>query len=192
MKHTFTYKQGAYTLRSMQEEDFEAYYEAGFLHFDAEIARLTGSKASYTKEEVAAYFQRCLTDETRYDFLLVDEDDQILGESVINDWDKTLRSANFRICLFHADKLGQGIGSWAVCATRDFAFEELHLHRLSLDVFVFNPRAKRAYEKASFRVEGVLRDALWDEDHYADDILMSLLEDEWKAQKAITPISENR
>ena len=68
--------------------------------------------------------------------------------------------------------------------TRDFPFRELRLHRLSLDVFSFNPRAKRAYEKAGFRVEGVLRDAIRDGDSYADDILMSILEDEWKSRSS--------
>ena len=63
---------------------------------------------------------------------------------------------------------------------RDFAFRELKLHRLSLDVFSFNTRAKKAYEKAGFRVEGSLRDAIWDNGVYADDILMSILEDEWQ------------
>ena len=41
--------------------------------------------------------------------------------------------------------------------TRDFAFEELKLHRLELDVYSFNPRAERVYQKAGFRREGVLR-----------------------------------
>ena len=67
--------------------------------------------------------------------------------------------------------------------TRDFAFEVLKLHRLELDVFSFNPRARRVYEKAGFKVEGVLRDAVKDGDRYADDILMAILEDEWRALK---------
>ena len=67
--------------------------------------------------------------------------------------------------------------------TRGFAFEKLHLHRLELDVFSFNPRAEKAYLKAGFKREGVLRDAVKDGDNYADDILMAILEDEWKAMQ---------
>lgn len=58
--------------------------------------------------------------------------------------------------------------------TRDFAFEELKLHRLELDVFSFNPRAEKTYLKAGFKREGVLRDAIIYDDKYADDILMSI------------------
>ncbi len=68
--------------------------------------------------------------------------------------------------------------------TRDFAFEQLKLHRLELDVFSFNPRAEKAYLKAGFKREGILRDALWDGEKYADDILMAILEDDWKEIKA--------
>ena len=82
--------------------------------------------------------------------------------------------------VFKSKNCGKGIGSWAIQTTRDFAFCERKLHRLSLDVFSFNIRAKKAYEKAGFRVEGILRDAIWDNGVYADDILMSILEEEWK------------
>ena len=75
---------------------------------------------------------------------------------------------------------GRGIGSWAIAKTRDFAFEQLKLHRLELDVFSFNPRAEHAYQKAGFRREGVLRDAVRDGETYADDILMAILEEDWR------------
>ena len=78
---------------------------------------------------------------------------------------------------------GKGIGTWATEITRDFAFEKLKLHRLELDVYSFNPRAEKVYLKAGFKRDGVLRDAIMDGDSYADDIIMSILEDEWKALK---------
>jgi RimJ/RimL family protein N-acetyltransferase len=53
------------------------------------------------------------------------------------------------------------------------------LHRISLEVFAFNPRARRAYEKAGFVVEGVLRDALYWDGEWVDSIAMSVLAAEW-------------
>ncbi len=121
----------------------------------------------------------------RYLFLILSPDGEIIGESVINQIDRDMRCANFRICLFRAAQRGKGIGSWAVEITRDFAFAQLQLHRLELDVFSFNPRAEKAYKKAGFRTEGVLRDAIMDGDRYADDILMAILEDEWRRIKGL-------
>ncbi|APG70981.1 GNAT family acetyltransferase [Lactobacillus delbrueckii subsp. delbrueckii] len=54
------------------------------------------------------------------------------------------------------------------------------MHRLELDVFSFNPRAEKAYLRAGFKREGVLRDAVFDRVKYADDILMAILEDDWR------------
>lgn len=50
-------------------------------------------------------------------------------------------------------------------------------------MFSFNPRAERAYAKAGFKREGIKRDAVMDGDKYADDIFMSILEDEWQVLK---------
>ena len=45
----------------------------------------------------------------------------------------------------------------------DYAFDRVGLHRLELEVFAFNPRARRVYEKCGFVLEGTMRDALlWD------------------------------
>ena len=44
-------------------------------------------------------------------------------------------------------------------------------------------RAEKCYPKAEFKREGVLRDAVLNGDEYADDILMSILEDEWREIK---------
>lgn len=50
-------------------------------------------------------------------------------------------------------------------------------------MYSFNPRAETVYLKAGFKREGVLRDVIMDGAKYADDILMSILEDEWRTLK---------
>lgn len=184
MKETYSWKREEYTLRTARAEDAERYYTENFNPLDPEVARLTGCKPSFTQQEVTEFFLQCVEDETRFDFLLVAPDGRVVGESVVNEIDKETRSANFRICIFSAAARGQGLGLWMVRVTRDFAFEQLGLHRLSLDVFSFNPRAAAVYEKAGFRCEGVLRDAVRDGAAYGDDILMSILENEWQEMKA--------
>lgn len=117
--------------------------------------RLTGSKERYSRDEVISFFLACLDDPDRRDFLLVDPAGRIAGECVINEIDWDARCANFRIGIFRPEDRGQGLGTWAVRVTRDLAFEALGLHRLALNVFSFNPRARRAYLAAGFREEGV-------------------------------------
>ncbi|MGQ9667827.1 MAG: GNAT family N-acetyltransferase [Anaerolineae bacterium] len=44
----------------------------------------------------------------------------------------------------------RGLGTKAVRTLLRFAFLELNLHRVELEVYDFNPRAMRCYEKAGF------------------------------------------
>lgn len=153
-------------------------------NLDKEVARLTGCKETFTKEEVFSFFQKSLEDKNRFFFLITAPDGRIIGESVINEIDWELGCGNFRIGIFQKDVRGKGIGTWATEATRDFAFEQLKLHRLELDVYSFNPVGEKTYLKAGFKREGVLRDAVMDGEQYADDILMAILEEDWKQLKA--------
>lgn len=183
MKTNILSEKEGFVIRLARAEDAADYYEQNYCPLDKEVARLTGCKEAFTKEEVISFFLKSLEEDDRYFFLIIAPDGRIIGESVINEIDWSLRCANFRIALYHTTERGKGIGTWATEATRDFAFEELKLHRLELDVYSFNPRAEKAYIKAGFKREGVLRDAVLDGDKYADDILMSILEDEWRTWK---------
>lgn len=177
------WEKDGYILRLAREEDAESYFEQNFAPLDREAARFKGCKESFTREEVVAFFREAIHAEDRYFFLLLSPDGRIIGESVINEIDWKLRRGNFRIGIFQRTEREKGIGTWVTEVTRDFAFADLKLHRLELDVFSFNLRAEKAYLKAGFKREGVLRDAVLDGDRYADDILMAMLEDEWKALK---------
>lgn len=183
LKNEPIWEKDGFILRPGRETDAEAYYAQNFNPLDPEVARMTGSRTEFSRDTVVSYFLRCLDDPERVDFLLIAPNGEIIGESVINEIDWETRRGNFRIGIFRPDFRGRGIGTWMVETTRDFAFEVLKLHRLELDVYSFNPRAERAYEKAGFRREGVLRDAIRDGACYADAILMALLEGEWREQR---------
>lgn len=176
-------KKDGYIIQLAKIHDVTNYYEQNFCPLDKEVARLTGSKEVFTKEEVETFFLKSLEDNDRYFFLIIAPNGKIIGESIINEINWDLRCANFRIGLYQLTERGKGIGTWTTEITRDFAFEKLKLHRLELNVYSFNPGAEKVYLKAGFKREGVLRDAVMDGNEYADDILMSILEDEWKALK---------
>src|SRR3954451_1770645 len=59
------------------------------------------------------------------------------------------------------------------------AFDRLGLHRVGLSVFEFNERARRAYEKAGFQVEGRLRAAIARDGRWWDELQMGILNEEW-------------
>jgi RimJ/RimL family protein N-acetyltransferase len=71
---------------------------------------------------------------------------------------------------------GRGYGSEATRLVVDYALDQVGLHRLSLEVFDHNPRARRVYEKCGFVLEGRLREALlWDGERH-DSLTMAILQ----------------
>ncbi len=185
MKQNVLSEKNGFLIRKACVEDATDYYEQNYCPLDSELARLTGCKEIFTKEDVISFFLKSLNENNRYFFLIIAPDRKIVGESIISDIDLEWRCAHFRIAIYHAADRGNGIGTWATEVTRDFAFAELKLHRLELEVYSFNSRAEKTYLKAGFKREGVKRDAVIDGDKYADIILMSILENEWKILKDI-------
>lgn len=84
-----------------------------------------------------------------------------------------------RICL---TERGAGVGTAVLRELLHWAFEERGAHRVWLDVYVENARARRAYERAGFREEGRLRESERGPSGYRTLILMSILRDEWRAR----------
>jgi RimJ/RimL family protein N-acetyltransferase len=77
---------------------------------------------------------------------------------------------------------GKGYGTDAMRLVLRYGFQELNLHRVTLGVFSYNPRAIRSYEKAGFTVEGRERSILQRDGSRADIIIMGILRQEWEQQ----------
>ena len=168
-------------LRPLDEGDYEALTAA---MDDPEVTRFTGSRGGIS-EEKARQWMRTRKDQTdRLDLAIVTKaTGRTVGEAVLNDWSPEDESCNFRI-LIGPEGRGQGLGTEATRLIVGYGFEQLGLHRISLTVFAFNPRARRVYEKAGFVEEGRMRQALkWDGERY-DDIMMAILAPEWSALRS--------
>jgi len=107
------------------------------------------------------------------------EDDRLLGDadlSVIN-WGS--RDAFVGIGIGEREFWGKGYGTDAMELLLHYAFTELNLRRVTLNVFEFNERAIRSYEKAGFRMEGRQRQAMQREGRRYDILYMGILREEW-------------
>lgn len=79
---------------------------------------------------------------------------------------------------------GGGLGRTILTELVRIVFEELKAHRMFLDVYEDNTRARHLYESLGFVYEGVMRDAAQRDGAYFDLRLMSMLEGEYAARKA--------
>ncbi len=108
-------------------------------------------------------------------------DDRPIGFIELDGIDWGARSGWIGIGIGPREDWGKGYGTDAMKILLKYAFEEMNLHRLSLDVFEFNPRAIRCYEKAGFRHEGRQREALHRAGRRWDLIFMGILKSDWES-----------
>lgn len=147
---------------------------------DPEVIRLTGSpQREFDLDQLRDWYGSRAAQTDRLDLAVVDRDSgACVGEVVLNEWDPGNRAANFRTLIGAAGR-GRGLGTEAARLIVGYGFERLDLHRVSLEVFAFNPRARRVYEKIGFVAEGTLRQVLRDGDGWVDATVMSILAPEW-------------
>ncbi|MFI9383746.1 GNAT family N-acetyltransferase [Kutzneria sp. NPDC052558] len=149
---------------------------------DGDVLRLTGSHGTLSPDDLEPmreWYGSRAEHHDRLDLAVVDRaTGRYVGEVVLNELDPNNNSCSFRIAL-GAQGQDRGFGTEATRLVLRYAFERVGLHRISLEVYAFNPRARRVYEKVGFRHEGVLRDALLWEGERFDAHVMSILAPEW-------------
>lgn len=168
-------------LRPFTEADISA---MGPVLADPDVQILTGSVASRAQadgasvildERTLAWYRSRAAQGDRLDLAIVDvQSGECVGEAVLNEVDPENHSCNFRILMGPAGR-GRGLGTEATRLILDHAFATTELHRIELEVYSFNPRARRAYEKAGFVAEGVRRDALLFDGEWINAEVMSVL-----------------
>lgn len=77
------------------------------------------------------------------------EDDALLGNASLMNVDHKHRHAVCGLFIGARENLSRGYGSQALALLAAYGFDELNLHNLMLNVYAFNARAIRCYEKVA-------------------------------------------
>ena len=165
-------------LRRHQRENLDAVTK---WYRDPELARLTRYQTRpMSTDEIGHFFEaRLLAPDALAYAIHVRDDDRLIGVTTFSALDVDNGSALFHITIGERDAWGKGYGTEAAHLMVGHAFKGLGLHRVALSVFSFNERAIRSYEKVGFRVEGRLREAIWRDGQYWDEVQMGVLREEW-------------
>ncbi|MFD6510537.1 GNAT family N-acetyltransferase [Bacillus sp. NPDC060175] len=165
-------------LRPLRELDASIILESTM---DTEIRYMTGTKPTFSLEQIKTHIDNVNNDSSRYDFAIcLQSNDEMIGELSILDIDEENKRAGFRISILSMSLTGKGYGTEAIKIVLSFVFEQLSLNRLQLEVFSHNLRGIRAYEKVGFAKEGTLRQSLFYNDKYSDEIIMAILKSDYK------------
>lgn len=79
---------------------------------------------------------------------------------------------------------GQGYGSEAIVWVLDWAFRHANMHRVGISAHAWNEGAVRLYQRLGFVVEGRRREVVWYDGAWHDEVLMAMLEGEWRERYA--------
>jgi RimJ/RimL family protein N-acetyltransferase len=151
---------------------------------DAEVGHFLGAKVpmSVVAAERLATEIMAGVGQTGYPFsICLLGEERSIGTVFLRGVDKVNGSGTVGIFLGDRRYLGKGYGTDALNALVDFGFGELRLERIELEVFDYNLRAIRSYEKAGFQTDAVLRRARFHRGAHHDVHLMSILRDDWLA-----------
>lgn len=157
-------------VRPIEIEDVEMYYKYGFEESDDEANYYTGTTQSFTYTQIKEYVERIIGNSTRKDYLII-ECNKIIGEVVLTEINQ--ESCHFRICIFNKNNFSRGIGKKVTKWMLSYAFNNLGLKNVELEVFPFNERGLALYEKLGF----LITDRIVDKDSeepYRDIIVMNL------------------
>jgi ribosomal-protein-alanine N-acetyltransferase len=77
---------------------------------------------------------------------------------------------------------GKGIMTEALSAIIQYGFDKMGLHRIEVLISHHNKRSQKLIRRLGFKREGVLRDHYFVEGRFSDDVIFSLLKEEWKAR----------
>jgi RimJ/RimL family protein N-acetyltransferase len=147
----------------------------GSAHSSAEVAEIVRASVDGLDARTTTWYLTRNDQIDRLDLAIVERaTDVCVGEVVLNDVDTGNRSCGFRTLIGPAGR-DRGLGSESTRLIVDYAIEQLGMHRVELEVYAFNPRAQRVYEKAGFVVEGRRRHALRFDDEWIDAITMAVV-----------------
>jgi RimJ/RimL family protein N-acetyltransferase len=111
------------------------------------------------------------------------EDDTFIGTAGLYTINWIMHTAEFRIFLGEKSFWNRGIGTEVTKLMVVYGFEKLNLNRIWLGVNAENKSGVRAYEKAGFVREGVLRQEQYRNFRYYDVIRMGLLRSEYERMR---------
>ena len=115
----------------------------------------------------------------RHAYFIARLQSQDIGFAIVRDWASSERVACIKRIAVSSQ--GQGHVKMFLAGLVDRVFTETDAHRIWLDVFPDNDRARRAYEATGFKAEGLARGSAFFGGVYRDELVMALLRPDWSA-----------
>ena len=146
---------------------------------DPEVWRYFLFREPFTPAMHRAWLQNKVMTGKVIQYIIVErESGKSVGSVYFRDVDEKNESAEYGIFIGEAWARKRGLGTETARLFTRFGLEVLRLHRISLKVLGGNEVARRSYEKAGFRTEGVFRDFVKLDGAFTDVVFMARIQGE--------------
>jgi len=151
---------------------------------DDEVIRflLVDGKKLNLKKEIAA-IKRLKYSPSHYTWSIYTKNKIHIGSTGLSGVDKNNQRATWGIVIGDKKYWNQGFGTDVLKTVMKFFFTRLKFNRLELKVFPENLAGRKVYKRCGFKKEGLLRQAVYKRGKYYDEIVMSVLKNEYKKFK---------
>ncbi len=167
-------------LRAIEKEDNE------FLRMMVNDPKMESDVIGWSfptsKIEQEKWFENQAFDKKNLRFI-IEYKAQVVGLATLTNIDWKNRKATHGIKLYGEDIKGKGIGTDAVRTIMKYAFEELQLNRLYGSIMLQNIASQKLYFKCGWKQEGVSRQSIFKNNHYIDEMQVSVLREEYEKCK---------
>ena len=168
-------------LRAFERDDAERCYR--WMN-DPNIVRTLKSRYPIAFQNEIEWLDRAMhvsVGDSERHFAIERKDDRAhIGNASIHAIEWVSRTASFGLFIGEPSAWNRGFGSDAIRTLVRFAFEEMNLRKLRIEVFEYNERAKHVLEAQGFVQEGRLRQEFYREGTYHDIVILSIFRGETK------------
>ncbi|MHA1296088.1 MAG: GNAT family N-acetyltransferase [Promethearchaeota archaeon] len=135
-----------------------------------------------TCEQEQKWYEEMYSDDARINFSIdLNETGELIGTCGFN-INRIYKYAHLGIILGEKKYWNKGYGTKCLKLLINHIFSNYEFERIELDVFEYNLRAIRCYEKVGFVKEGIKRNAIFKKGKYQNIVMMSILRSEWKKE----------
>lgn len=103
------------------------------------------------------------------------ENDKYIGNVYMTDINMINRSCESHILIGEHDFWGQGYAREALMLAIKYMFEERNMHRIQANILESNVSSLKMHEKCGYKIDGILRDAVYKAGKYQNMYVLSLL-----------------
>tara|TARA_A100001388_G_C28555420_1_gene396926 strand:+ start:85 stop:633 length:549 start_codon:yes stop_codon:yes gene_type:complete len=172
-------------LREIKAEDINQKY-LSWMNNSNVNAFLETRFVNQTLESLKDYWLRIKKDENSFWFAICTKDDDMhIGNIKIGPVNWIHKKGDLSLFIGDSKKWGKGYGYDSIILISKWSFKHLKLEKINAGIYESNAKSIKAFEKAGFKVEGILREEVKLNSKRENVLRYGLLKNEYKVDNKV-------